>query len=453
MPLRFYLKIENKASRSHSGLISFLSVLGFLTVFSCKERPAGSQTLNKEPEIVQQHSIVPKDTIICQKDYCFWISPDVPESGDCALLLFFDPQGEGKKPLEMYSKASFSVPGIFVGSNLSKNGLDFETSARIASSLLDSMRIRFPKLVLHPYFFGFSGGAKVALNAASRIPAIEGVVYAGAPGISQPACPVLGFAGKGDLNYADLLAFDSELPSQLPHHLVVWSGKHEWPKPMSMKIAFDWIAGKINPGSGIIDRIILQKKSFADSITSPLEKLSALHFASFLSLSTGKPDNFKAELEQLRLSPEFIKAKSKKDLAIQDELVLKDSYRKAFLEKDLQWWEPEIQLLSTHARFQDAWLQDRLLGYLSLLAYSASNQALASNDLNLAAKFLAFYKLVDPLNSEHGYLLAVLQARKGDKLGSTESFKLAVKLGFNDSVRVNKQPEFSGMGLESYLNP
>jgi pimeloyl-ACP methyl ester carboxylesterase len=453
MPLRFYLKIENKASRSHSGLISFLSVLGFLTVFSCKERPGGIHTLNREQEIVQQHSIVPKDTIICHRDYCFWISPDVPESGDCALLLFFDPQGEGKRPIDLYSKAGFPGPGIFVGSNLSKNGLDFETSARIASSLLESMRIRFPKLVLHPYFFGFSGGAKVALYAATQIPAIEGVVYAGAPGISQPACPVLGFAGKGDLNFADLLAFDSELPSQLPHHLVVWSGKHEWPNPKSMKIAFDWIAGKLRPGSRIIDRIILQKKAFADSITSPLEKLSALHLASFLSLSTGKPDIFKTELEQLRLSPEFIKAKSKKDLAIQDELVLKDSYRKAFLEKDLQWWEPEIQLLSTHARFQDAWLQDRLLGYLSLLAYSASNQALVSNDLNLAAKFLAFYKLVHPLNSEHAYLLAVLQARKGDKLGSTESFKLAVKLGFNDSARVLKQPEFSGMGLESYLNP
>jgi hypothetical protein len=220
-----------------------------------------------------------------------------------------------------------------------------------------------------------------------------------------------------------------------------------------MKIALNWIAGKLRPGSGIIDRIIVQKKAFADSIASPLEKFSALHLASFLSLSRGKPDLFKAELEQLRLSPEFIKAKSKRDIAIQDELVLKDSYRKAFLEKDLQWWEPEIQLLSTHARFQDAWLQERLLGYLSLLAYSTSTTALASNDSNLAAKFLAFYKLVDPLNSEHAYLLAVLQAGKGDKLGSTESFKLALKLGFKDSVRVIKQPEFSGMGLETFLNP
>lgn len=353
----------------------------------------------------------------------------------------------------MYSNTGFSVPSIFVGSKLSRNGLDFESSSRIASSLLDSIQIRFPKLVLHPYFFGFSGGAKVALNAANRIPGIEGVVYAGAPGISQPVCPVLGFAGKGDLNYADLLAFDAALPDQLPHHLIVWSGKHEWPKPMTMKIALNWIAGKLRPGSGIIDRTILQKKAFADSTPSPLEKFSALHLASFLSVSTGKPDKFKTELEQLQLSPEFIKAKSKRDIAIQDELVLKDSYRNAFLEKDLQWWEPEIQLLSTHARFQDAWLQERLLGYLSLLAYSASNQALASNDSNLAAKFLAFYKLVDPLNSEHAYLLAVLQARKGDKLGSTESFKLAVKLGFKDSVRVKNQAEFSGMGLESYLNP
>lgn len=452
MPLQFYLR-ENKASRCYSGLIFLLSVVGFLTVFSCKERPERNYVPQEEQIIAQQHSNLPKDTLICKKDYCIWVSPEVPESGDCALLLFFDPQGEGKKPLEMYSKASFSVPGIFVGSNLSRNGLDFETSSRIASALLDSLRTRFPKLVLHPYFFGFSGGAKVALNAATRIPGIEGVVYAGAPGISQTVCPVLGFAGKGDLNYADLLAFDAALPEQLPHHLIVWSGKHEWPKPVSMKIAFDWIAGKINPGSGIIDRIILQKKAFADSITSPLDKLSALHLASFLSSSMGKPDKFKTELEQLQLSPEFIRAKSKRDIAIQDELVLKDSYRKAFLEKDLQWWEPEIQSLRAHARFQDAWLQDRLLGYLSLLAYSVSNQALASNDPNLPAKFLAFYKLVDPLNSEHAYLLAVLEARKGNKLACIESIKLAVQLGFKDSVRLKNQPEFFGMGLESFLNP
>ena len=453
MPLQFYLRIKNKASRSYSGLISFLSVLGFLSVFSCKERPAGSQSFHGVHNIVQQNSNLPKDTLICHKDYCFWVSPEVPEFGDCALLVFFDPQGEGKKPLELYSNAGFSGPGIFAGSNLSRNGLDFESSSRIASALLDSMRTRFPKLILHPYFFGFSGGAKVALNAATRIPGIEGVVYAGAPGISQPIYPVLGFAGKGDLNYADLLAFDAALPEQLPHHLIVWSGKHEWPKALSMKIAFDWIAGKLRPGSGIIDRIILKKKAFADSITSPLDKLSALHLASFLSSSMGKPDKFKTELEQLQLSPEFIRAKSKRDIAIQDELVLKDSYRKAFLEKGLEWWEPEIQSLRAHARFQDAWLQDRLLGYLSLLAYSASNQALASNDPNLAAKFLTFYKLVDPLNSEHAYLLAVLEARKGNRQGCIESIKLAVQLDFNDSVRLNKQPEFSGMGLETFLNP
>jgi hypothetical protein len=452
MPLQFYLR-ENKVPRCYSGLISFLFLLGLLSVFSCKERPERNHVPQEEQIIAQQHSNLPKDTLICKKDYCIWVSPEVPESGDCALLLFFDPQGEGKKPLEMYSKAGFSGPGIFAGSNLSRNGLDFESSSRIASALLDSMRTRFPKLILHPYFFGFSGGAKVALNAATRIPGIEGLVYAGAPGISQPVCPILGFAGKGDLNYADLLSFDAALPTQLPHHLIVWSGKHEWPKPMSMKIAFDWIAAKINPGSGIIDRIILMKKAFADSNTSPLEKFSALHLASFLSASTGKPDKFKTELEQLQLSPEFIRAKSKRDIAIQDELVLKDSYRKAFLEKDLQWWEPEIQLLRAHARFQDAWLQDRLLGYLSLLAYSASNQALSSNDPNLAAKFLAFYKLVDPLNSEHAYLLTVLQARKGNKQACIESLKLAVQLGFKDSVRIKKQPEFSGMGLESFLNP
>jgi hypothetical protein len=167
----------------------------------------------------------------------------------------------------------------------------------------------------------------------------------------------------------------------------------------------------------------------------------------------GKPDKFKTELEQLQLSPEFIRAKSKRDIAIQDELDLKDSYRKAFLEMDLEWWEPEIQLLRAHARFQDAWLQDRLLGYLSLLAYSASNQALASNDPNLAAKFLAFYKLADPLNSEHAYLLAVLEARKGNKLAGIESIKLAAQLGVKDAVRLKNQPEFSGMGLESFLNP
>ena len=57
------------------------------------------------------------------------------------------------------------------------------------------------------------------------------------------------------------------------------------------------------------------------------------------------------------------------------------------------------------------------------------------------------------MNSEHAYLLAVLEARKGNRQGCIESIKLAIELGFNDSVRVKKQPEFSGMGLESFLNP
>jgi hypothetical protein len=93
-----------------------------------------------------------------------------------------------------------------------------------------------------------------------------------------------------------------------------------------------------------------------------------------------------------------------------------------------------------------------MLGFLSLLAYSASTQAIKMNDTDRAAKFISTYSIVDPENPEPAYLQAVLLAKQSRPEPCRKFIQEAIRLGFSDIGRIQKQPEFRGMGLESLLS-
>ena len=79
-------------------------------------------------------------------------------------------------------------------------------------------------------------------------------------------------------------------------------------------------------------------------------------------------------------------------------------------------------------------MNQRILGYASLVCYSLSNRNLVAKNYVLAQKIVNCYEIVDPQNSEVYFFKAVLSGTKADSINTNLNLKKCLKLGFNDSL-------------------
>ena len=367
----------------------------------------------------------------------------LPDSATSVYLVFFDPQGKGSFPVQRFQGLAEKYKINLVGSNRSKNGMSFEQTRPLANVLVSKILNDFPGTTKQIYFVGFSGGAKAAIDAGMANSNVKAVVYAGAPWKAEVVTkPILGFAGTGDMNYVDLLEFDKSISTQIPHFLVEWRGKHTWPDSASFEEALVWIAGKEHLKSFDFQEYIKRKKQLLSTSKDEIAKVNTLASINFIANESNNKNPLKTDLEKVLKSGSYQKAIEEKKANLAKELQLKAAYSQAFMDKDLNWWKLEIENRNQPASSETKALNERLLGYFSLAAYSYSNQALAGNQLDVAGKLLEIYRLADPKNPEQAYLRAVLAAKTNQTDQILSCLNEAVELGFEGRQRILEQPEF-----------
>ena len=180
----------------------------------------------------------------------------------------------------------------------------------------------------------------------------------------------------------------------------------------------------------------------AKRLRDPILKERILLKASFLSKDMSRTDLAKDPLSKLRAESAWETARQLAMTENQTELKLKEEYSQAFFKNDIDWWKSEILLLQTHQKALPKNMQERILGFFSLAAYSLSNRALQQNEDAMAEKILEIYRLSDPSNSEQAYLRAILAARRQQADLAMTAITEALSLGFKDKTRLEKQPEF-----------
>lgn len=260
-------------------------------------------------------------------------------------MIFIDPHGDGSLPLNLYKHLAEKHNFVLIGSNSSKNGMSFEQTNQVVGRLILDTKSRF-KILPDFTLCGFSGGAKVALVYASNNTTVKNVIYTGAVAGVNPHSELrlLGFAGKRDMNYCDLVSFDWSLVNpQTQHYLVEWHGKHEWPSAEVFEDAFIFVKSKKIP----------DYKSKKITITAD---------------------------------------------AVMLEQQIKQKYFEAFRDKDLDWWNAEINNLQLQKA--NNLTSERVLGFISLACYSYAGQALAAKNRERAEKILAIYSWADPGNED-----------------------------------------------------
>ena len=413
------------------------------------------------------------NSVVCQSDpsqsYALYIPKD-SSSKPLPVVYFFDPHGDGSLPVKKYQSLADSFHFIFVGSNNSKNGNNWNDAESIWNTLNDDVQKRIAVDQNRIYACGFSGGAKVATFIALQFHNINGVIAngAGLPDIAEAGNLNFSFTaitGTGDMNMTDLISIDTILDKTLSRHrLIFYDGIHEWAPENAMELAFDGLKfdamqKNLIPFDTVFTNSFISRSQ--KTIADYLKQKEFIKAAENCSLAVSMLDNvtdesswFHQMQDSITDTNSYRKQEQLRETLLQKEENIKSDFQNNFQTGDDKYWDKTIAKVKSKetGNSPEAAMYQRLDAYLSLAFFSISNQLINQNQNKQAEHFVSLYKKVDPTNSEAWYFSAILNARKNDAEKAKEDLQKAVSLGFNDKKRLEQQPEFTNSKVQIDLN-
>lgn len=384
------------------------------------------------------------------------------------VVFFFDPGGKGSLPLINYHDLADSLGYVFIGSNVSKNGQDMEESMQmwniLKNSCLNNLSLDKQRIVLA----GFSGGARVSLAIASKEPSISGIIAnsAGAQQLEQiinNQTFFIGLSGKGDMNRAEMLGIEQHLQgTTLKHAYIEYDGIHEWAPSSIMKKALMLISmnsyirsPSLLDAALVTDFMMNQKKTINELIVAG-NFLDAYLEVQLLTKGTkGLVNENFDNLDSIKNAPAYVLQRNELLKLNALETENQQELLKLITENpDPLKWKLKIDaiLKKSIQKNKVGQMNQRLLGYASLLSYSLSNRNLMAKNYVLAEKIINCYEIADPENAEVYYLRAIIAGNKKDSSSTKTYLKKSLALGFNDKPRIQQQPEFSFLKNDEIFN-
>ncbi|MGE3825911.1 MAG: hypothetical protein AB7G44_16935 [Bacteroidia bacterium] len=366
------------------------------TFFSCGQK--STTTKSSAPLSAIQYTGGKTYTVSCNgnasKTYSLYLPLNYDTTKTFPVIYFFDPQGKGNFPVEKYKSIADSSGIIFIGSNATKNGMQWAEVSSTANHLFADTRQKLKINEQKIFTCGFSGGGRIAANLAVHNNYIAGVISCSAGLPAQPSqlrtdLIFVGIAGKEDMNLTEIYDAGEALKNSGIKHLInYFDGPHEWPplEAMSEAITFCLSPTPSKEIGNTIDKKIIER-----------------------------------EKQQ------------------------KQFYSEAFAKNDLNWWKNEFKNLEQRiakTNGDEKFMNIRLKNFLSLVAFSYSNSALNSRRLPEADKFLSIYKLVDPDNAEHAYLRTSYFMMMNNTAEAEKALNEAAALGFADAERLRAETLF-----------
>lgn len=399
--------------------------------------------------LVRDSVLLVKPWLDSSQSYALYYPAAAAAPASCPVILCFDPHGGGRIPVDKYKKWAKKYGVVIAGSYSSRNGLSLEQGGQICNNIVNDLTQRMGFSNSHIALCGFSGGAKVALNAA-QISGIVNVIYIGAAAAATgiERLNLLGFAGRQDMNYTDLLQFFENTSGTNPNsEQIEFPGKHEWPDELSFETAFYWLRFQVEkprPDSALITSFLKKTETTMAAAAKNRDIVSyfqACRFAYHVLNGLSDVTKFKLKMDSVSASQTYLQALAFKNEVLSAEANQKQMLLQAFQNQDLHWWEQTIKRFKSSTNPSDK----RLLGFISLACYSYSNQLIQQQNLEAADKFLAIYELCDPLNTDQLYFHAVLNSLKGNAAISLNYLEKAVSNGFNDPSRIISEPAFKNL--------
>ncbi len=419
-------------------LIQICLAAGFIILlFSCSPRSSN-----------MQQAIFKADT--CAKDnkntYCIYIPSHDMNCNLMPLVVIIDPKGSGNVAIKKFISSAEEYKCILVSSNLVKNNYEGFFSA-LETMVIDA-RTKY-HMGRNIYFAGFSGGARMAISFA-LIRKVNGLIVSGALTLEDEVktinTNIYGIFGLGDFNLHEAANFFLNPDGYPPNlKLELTQSKHEWPSDEYLRRALGlMILADYPKESGYIKRRSLALKYSADckilvdSLMNNNDYLNAYFICSNLSNLKDLPNKkyFAKNLKTLKSSPRYQDEIARLRNSMKMEFKAREAYNNALSRFDPEWWRKEIisidqQIILEKDKYK-MFAYKRIKGYLGILCYSLTNNALKSTNLNEVPKMLSIYKLLEPENPDMFYFTALYQFKTGKNDSVAFYIQKALDAGYTD---------------------
>ncbi|MDB5226245.1 MAG: hypothetical protein JWN78_438 [Bacteroidota bacterium] len=406
---------------------------------------ACSSETTAEQGKIYNHLTLAKDTTL---SYALYIPKNKYAEKQLAFI-FFDPHGSGELPVSMYKDLADEFGIILIGNNNSSNNTEFMEIHHNFLMLLEEIKTKYKLDEKNICLWGFSGGAKGAIYNAGAQNNIGYSIYGGSVmEIKNMNCDYLGFNGKQDMNYTDLLAFSMQNRNNPRHFQLQFNGKHAWADTTTAKEGFRWFLLKkmqhkelgenkeiISASSSTYKKEIekdIDEKQYTDAL---LACNKAIYFLSGLS----DVSNFETRRDFILQQPQYKTQLQELQQTVQTESELKNKYQADFFSKDSAYWKKTIDGLRSNAKTDQSGMYDRLLGFISLMSYSFANRAFKENHFNEIQQILFIYRYADPSNPEHAFMRAKMYVLRNQFELARAALQEALKLGVDRSRIANDE--------------
>ncbi|MBS1587028.1 MAG: hypothetical protein JSS82_15960 [Bacteroidetes bacterium] len=390
------------------------------------------------------------DSLACKKaadqTYALYLPSSYASDKSYPCIYFFDAHRRGGLPINMYKRIAEKYGFVLIGSNNSKNGLQWPEAHEIAKAMMDDSRSRINIDPYRIYTAGFSGGSRVACALAMQdggVAAVLGIAaaYPAEQG-TQSKFDYFGMVGDRDFNLNEMRQWDASLDQNgMAHQLLTSGATHGWASADDMEMAMLWIQARAmkNQKQPRNDSLLMAIQSeYKRRIAAMKQAGDWIKLHELLSGIVEALDGlnnitaWKKELTDLQNNAAYKQAVQKQSQLQLEEQTQQREFGGTFASKDEMYWTAKIATLKAVRPLQESQMNGRLLAYLGFVAYMNANNALKAADLNNSSKAIHIFRLADPKNPDGAYLQAVYELSMGDKDDALKSLREAVRLGYND---------------------
>ncbi len=437
----------------------FLKII-LLTAFACLFFKCNHSGNDKRVEENKENSFfragIILENIPCRSNTGFTYTAYLPSGFNTGkkypLILIFDAHARGKMAISRFKDAAETYGYIIAASNDVRNGIPDINP--MVNALWDDVVNRYPVELSRVYTAGFSGGARIAASVAIFKGGVKGVIGCGG-GMPEPGQEIrnrfdfISLVGLNDLNYQELRQLDKALlDNGFVCQMLTFNGGHEWPDPLTMNRAVEWIELMAIKQKKIpVNDLLVRNYStnYADTINQLIrtgENYQAyLQYNIFLRDLEGLYDitDYKKSYEALLKNPEIEKFKQltekiKKEELDKQALIMNWFKTAAFaqLKNEILRLQKDV-IKAKEEQFHQA---KRLLGFMGMLSFLYTESSLNSQNKAKYAGFIEIYEMLEPNNPDIYFFKACQAVMDNQPAKSMELIEKSINLGFYDLNRI-----------------
>lgn len=404
-----------------------LIIIATLSLWQCKR--------NTMPEYygkIQPHVALATDST---QSYALYIPKSYFTNKNVGLLLAFDPEANGKKPVSLLQDVAEKFNFIVAGSNVSKNGENIVKIRKHVHALIDELTPKYAINENRIYSIGFSGGAKVAGAIAGENAEISGTIAcSGLPDdiymfLKKKDFLLLTIVGNEDFNYLDALQIEQHRnQTPLKHELITFNGTHEWPDKKVLYEAFilltlhEMVTEKIPIDSSKLTALIDTTQKIANTHLANTQYLlgydtyKRFYKYAYKIMNDAETRQLQKEMLKIYDNPAYQEQLKNTPTILEKEIAEREKISKLFkalLDKSPDKIKPDIEnitkyyeSLKQNKEISDTLLIKRLQAYMGILCYAVNQQHPQQQALQQSIDFLQMWKTIDYKQPQPCILLA-----------------------------------------------